>query len=156
MGRIMKKILLALLLASCGFRPMYTGTDMDIYVAPINGIDGIELRNALNAQFGGTHDESAKYKIVVNLGEPVTKYKAFEKTGDAAWQEIVLTADYTITSGDKSVAKGRETASESYSYVSYLVASNASYNNAVKNTISVLAQKIGTRAIAETQSFEDK
>ena len=152
----MKKFILILLLAGCGFRPMYTGTDTDIYVASIAGINGIELRNALNAQFGGVHDENSKYHMVVNLREPVVKYKAFEKTGDATWQEIVMNADYTIKSGENVVYKGRATASESYTYVSYLVASNASYNNAVQNTIYVLAQKIGAKAIATTQQFEEK
>lgn len=135
---------------------MYSGTDVDIYIAPISGINGIELRNALNTQFGGAHDENAKYKMVVKLDEPVTQYKAFEKTGDATWQEIVLNANYTITFGGETISTGNATASESYTYVDYLVASNASYNNAVKNTISVLAKKIGLKAIADTQHFEDK
>ena len=39
----MKKLLLLLLLAGCGFRPMFMDNDTDIYVAPIaSGINGIE------------------------------------------------------------------------------------------------------------------
>ncbi len=150
----MKKIIIilsVLCIAACGFRPMFTGADTDIYVPPIRGINGIELRNALNAQFGGAHDATAEYKLTVDLSEPTTQYKAIEVTGDASWQQVTLTANYTLSRGDEVIARGRESSSESYTFVRYLVAANASYNNAVQNTIGVLAQKIGARAIAETQ-----
>ena len=71
----MKKVfLLSLLLCSCGFTPMFVGSDADIYVAPISGINGIELRNALNAKFGGAHDATAKYKLTVNFGNVNTSF----------------------------------------------------------------------------------
>lgn len=147
----MKKIVLlfALVLSGCGFRPMFSGQDTDIYVSPITGINGIELRNRLNAQFGGQRDATAPYTLAVTLDNPTTQYKALEKTGDATWQEIRLTATYTLRRGDEQIASGRESAAESYTFVRYLVASNASYNNAVRNVIQVLATKIGTRAIAD-------
>ena len=153
-----KKIIVLLgagLLCGCGFRPMYTDTDTDIYVAPISGINGIDLRNSLNAKFGGVRDATARYTLTVNLREPVTQYKALETTGDASWQQIMLTASYTLTADGKTIARGTETASESYSFVRYLVASNASYNNAVQNTIQVLSGKIGARVITETYSYEN-
>ncbi len=149
----MKKIFLVLFLTSCGFKPMFVGQDTDIYVPPISGINGIDLRNALNARFGGQHDETARYTLTVNLSEPVTQYKALEPTGDATWQEISVRANYTLTRDGKQIASGVESAAESYTFVRYLVAANASYNNAVKNTISVLAEKIGARAIAETYRY---
>ena len=150
----MKKLLLVLLLMGCGFRPMFSDNDTDIYVAPIaSGVNGIELRNALNTYFGGQRDATAKYTLDVNLNEPTTKYKALESTGISTWQEILLVATYTLRAGDVVIATGRESASESYSFVRYLVAANASYNNAVKNTITVLAEKIGNRAIAETYKY---
>lgn len=150
----MKKYLLILLLASCGFQPMYTERDTDIYVAPISGINGIDLRNGLNAKFGGVRDANARYTLTVDLAAPVTQYKALETTGDATWQEIVLTANYVLTTDGTEIARGTERASESYTFVRYLVAANASYNNAVQNTIKVLADKIGTRVIAETYRHE--
>ena len=155
----MKKIILSLLvLAGCGFTPMYVGRDSDIYVSPIRGINGIELRNALNAKFGGVHDEKAKYTLTVNLSEPVTQYKALEQTGDATWQEISMSATYKLTDtiSGTVLATGTERASESYTFVRYLVASNASYNNAVKNSLTVLADKIGTRAITATHTLNTK
>ena len=146
----MKKLLLVLMVAGCGFHPMYSDKNTDIYVAPIrSGANGIELRNALNAKFGGQKDATAPYTLDVSLSEPSTEYKALDKTGVATWQEVILTATYTLKAGDKVIATGRETSSESYSFVQYLVAANASYNNAVSNSITVLSEKIGNRAIAE-------
>ena len=135
---------------------MYTSRDTDIYVAPISGINGIDLRNGLNAKFGCVRDANAKYTLTVNLKNPVTRYKALESTGDATWQEIVLTANYTLTADGKQIARGTESASESYTFVRYLVAANASYNNAVQNIIQVLSEKIGTRVIAETYRYEQQ
>ena len=150
----MKKLLLVLLLAGCGFRPLFSDNDTDIYVSPItSGINGIELRNALNTYFGGQKDATARYTLDVVLKDPTTKYKALEATGISTWQEIMLSATYTLRSGDEVIATGEESASESYSFVRYLVAATASYNNAVQNTITVLAEKIGNRAIAETYKY---
>lgn len=151
----MKKILVLLLLAGCGFRPMFSGTDTNIYVDKIDGINGIELRNALNAKFGGAHTMDAPYKLVVRLDTPVETYKGLDTTGTATWRAIKLNAHYDLYAGDKQIASGRESASESYTFVRYLVAANAAYNNAVQNAISVLADKIGARTIAETSKYTD-
>lgn len=142
-------ILLVSIVTACGFSPMYSDKKIDVYVATISGTNGIDLRNALNAKFGSANDAAAKYKLTVKLEEPSTKYKAIQSTGDATWQEVQLRASYTLTEGDKTIATGHETASESYTFVRYLVAANASYNNAVQNTITVLSDKIGSRVIAE-------
>jgi len=147
----MKKLILFLMLVGCSFKPVFSGDDTDVYVAPISGINGIEMRNALNAKFGGIHDENAKYNLKVDLKSPTTQYKALERSGGATWQEVKLTASYVLKDGDKVIARGRETASESYTFVSYLVAANAAYNNAVTNTIRVLSDKIGIQVIAETE-----
>ena len=153
---MLKKVLALLILAGCGFRPVFSGNDTDIYVPPISGINGIEMRNALNAKFGGQHAADAKYTLTINLNTPAVKYKALDETGAATWQEIYMVANYTLKDGDTVVATGRETASESYTFVRYLVASNASYNNAVKNTITVLAEKIGNYAIAAAYDYEHR
>lgn len=155
----MKKIiftLFVLCLTGCGFRPMYSGTSTDIYVTPISGINGIDLRNALWAKFGGQHSSDAKYTLIVDLDEPVTQYKALEQTGDATWQEVSLIAKYSLLYDGKQIASGTERVAESYTFVSYLVASNASYNNAVQNAIRVLSEEIGARAIAETYKYENE
>ncbi len=150
----MKKLLVLLLLAGCGFRPMFSGNDTDIYVEKISGINGIELRNSLNAKFGGARTPGAAYKLVVKLDEPQRTYKGLDVSGTATWQAIKLTAHYDLFAGDNKIASGTEVASESYTFVRYLVAANASYNNAVQNAVSVLADKISSRAIAETQDYD--
>ena len=149
----MKKLIAILLLSGCGFTPMFSGNDTDIYVDKISGINGIELRNALNSKFGGAHETDAKYKLVVQLNAPEKTYRGLDTTGTATWQAIKLYAHYDLFIGDKVIASGNETASESYTFVRYLVAANASYNNAVQNAVSVLADKISSRAIAETQKY---
>ena len=151
----MKKLILLLMVAACSFKPVFSGDKTDVYVAPISGINGIELRNSLNAQFGGIHDQNAKYTLTVNLSEPETQYKAFERAGDAVWQEVKLKASYVLKQGDKEIAASSESAAESYTFVRYLVASNASYNNAVMNTIHQLSEKISMRVITEIQKQEN-
>ena len=155
----MKKILsllFCIVLTSCGFVPMYSGQTTDVYVAPISGINGIELRNALWAEFGNQYGTDATYTLNIQLSTPHTRYKALEQTGDAAWQEVSLTATYTLMHNKETIASGSEHAAESYPFVSYLVASNASYNNAVKNIIRTLSEQISSRVIAETYKFEHK
>ena len=152
----MKKLILLLMVAACSFKPVFSGDKTDVYVAPISGINGIELRNSLNAQFGGIHEQNAKYTLNVDLSEPQTQYKAFERAGDAVWQEVRLNAYYVLKQGDKVVASSSESAAESYTFVRYLVAANASYNNAVMNTIHQLSEKISMRVISEIQKQENK
>jgi hypothetical protein len=155
----MKKILLLMLLSfvsGCGFVPMHSGQTTDIYVAPISGINGIELRNALWVAFGNRYSQDAKYTLNVRLSEPATTYKALEETGNAAWQEVSLHASYQLYANGQQISSGSDYASESYPFVSYLVASNASYNNAVENVIRILSEKISTRVITETYKYEHK
>ena len=152
----MKKILLFLMLAGCSFQPVFSGGDTDVYVAPINGINGIELRNSLNAQFGGAHEDGAKYTLTVNLRDPIKQYKALNRAGSATWQEVKLNASYVLKEGNKEIARGSESASESYAIVGYLVAANASYNNAVLNAINVLSERISMHVITETRKDEFK
>ncbi len=154
----MKKILLCLMLAGCSFQPVFSGGDTDVYVAPISGINGIELRNSLNAKFGGAHEESAenaKYNLTVNLRDPNTHYTALNRAGGATWQEVKLNASYVLKEGNKEIARGDESAAESYAIVGYLVAATASYNNAVMNTINVLSEKISMHVMAEIRKLEN-
>jgi len=154
----MKKILLCLMLAGCSFQPVFSGGGTDVYVAPINGINGIELRNSLNAKFGGAHEESAenaKYNLTVNLRDPNTHYMALNRAGGATWQEVKLNASYVLKEGNKEIARGNESAAESYAIVGYLVAANASYNDAVLNTINVLSEKISMHVMAEIRKLEN-
>ncbi|MCL2017344.1 MAG: LPS assembly lipoprotein LptE [Alphaproteobacteria bacterium] len=156
----MKKLLtllLALTLASCGWTPMYDSgghlrsETRDIYIVPISGTNGIDLRNTLRASWGTVNDTTSKYILSVDLKKPETILKALQITGDATWREVRMTAKYELRdreSGDV-ILSAFDTASESYAFVSDLVAAQASYNNAVQNAIRVLANKIETRVNAK-------
>ncbi len=149
----MKKVLMIFamlpLLCCCGFGPMYrSGEALDIFVLPISGTNGIDLRNSLDGKFGVAGNESARYRLAVNLSEPMTTYKALQKTGDATWQEVKLHATYVLTDNGKEIARGSDTAAESYTFVRYLVAANASYNAAVQSSIKTLGEKISARVLA--------
>ncbi|MDR0804046.1 MAG: LPS assembly lipoprotein LptE [Rickettsiales bacterium] len=150
----MKKLLIALTLGACGFSPMYTETrtaeTAQIFIAPISGTNGIDLRNELIARFNTDNVESAaKYMLSVDLKKPAVSYKALQISGDATWQEIRLTAAYTLKSGDAVVASGTASAAESYTFVRDLVSANAARTNAEQNVISVLAGDIASRINAK-------
>lgn len=155
----MKKIFalcgLLFALCSCGFTPMYSDEMAvqtgNIWVAPISGTNGIDLRNALRAKLGTEKDEaSAKYSLVIDLKNPDTNFKGLQKTGDATWQEVRMTAKYSLTenASGKVLVRGSEVASESYTFVRDLVAAKASQTNATQNTLRLLSDKIGIRVSA--------
>lgn len=140
---------------SCGFTPMYSDElsvkTGEIWVAPISGTNGIDLRNALRARFGDKNEEAnAKYSLNIDLKNPDTIFKGLQKTGDATWQEVRMTASYTLKENASGhvLVKGTEVASESYTFVRDLVAAQASQTNAVQNTLRLLSDKIGTRVAA--------
>ncbi len=140
---------------SCGFTPMYSdelsAKTGDIWVAPVSGTNGIDLRNALRARLGDRNEEStAKYSLNIDLKDPYTNFKGLQKTGDATWQEVRMTASYTLkeNASGRVLVKGTEVASESYTFVRDLVAAQASQTNAAQNTLRLLSDKIGTRVAA--------
>ncbi|MCL2748565.1 MAG: LPS assembly lipoprotein LptE [Alphaproteobacteria bacterium] len=154
----MKKLFCLLsfvLCLGCGFSPMYSDNvssqTADVWVAPIYGTNGIDLRNNLNARFGGGNDqESARYILSVDLRNPDSTFRGLQRTGDATWQEIRMTAKYEVKERDsgKVLVSGTEVAVESYTFVRDLVAAKASQDNAVQNTIRLLADKISMRTAA--------
>lgn len=155
----MKKVFavfsLLFVVCSCGFTPMYSdelsAKTSEIWVAPISGTNGIDLRNALRARLGDKDTEAtAKYSLNIDLKDPDTIFKGLQKTGDATWQEVRMTASYTLKENANGhvLVKGTEVASESYTFVRDLVAAQASQTNAVQNTLRLLSDKIGTRVAA--------
>ncbi|MCL2538157.1 MAG: LPS assembly lipoprotein LptE [Alphaproteobacteria bacterium] len=151
-------IALTLTLFSCGFSPMHaprndatTSTTREIFVAPISGTNGVDMRNSLRARFGFTDGVAARYTLTVDLKNPETIFKALQKTGDATWQEVRVTANYTLTetSTGTVLISATDTASESYTFVRDLVAAQASHNNAVQSAIRILSEKIETRIVAK-------
>ena len=148
---------LLIALCACGFSPMHATRDnasstRDIFIAPISGTNGVDLRNALRAKMNAHNDTAAnaKYTLTVDLKRPETIFKALQITGDATWQEVRMTANYILTDADgNKIVSATDTASESYTFVRDLVAANASYNSAVQSTIRILSEKISTRVTAK-------
>jgi len=126
----------------------------DIYIAPISGTNGIDLRNALRGTWGTDNNISARYALTVNLRNPETIFKALQITGDATWREVRMTATYELRDNETGelLLSAFDTASESYTFVADLVAAQASYNNAVQNAVQVLARKIETRVNARLRT----
>lgn len=155
----MKKIFalcgLLFALCSCGFSPMYSDTlsaqTKDIWVAPISGTNGIDLRNLLRAKLGDNDEEAtAKYSLKIDLKNPYTNFKGLQKTGDATWQEIRMTAKYSLIENatGQVLVDSSEVASESYTFVRDLISAKSSQTNAVQNTIRLLSEKISMRVSA--------
>jgi hypothetical protein len=146
----------AVALCACGFSPMYSDSRVAgaeaVFVEPISGTSGIDLRNALHVRMGGRNDAAgAKYALSVDLQNPDNIYHGLQTTGDATWQEVRMTAHYRLSekATGETILTGAEAASESYTFVRDLVAAKASQTNAVQNTIRLLADKISMRVSAK-------
>ncbi len=153
----MKKFLIlivSIFAVSCGFTPMYDDANnvsdktAGIFVKPIVGTNGIEMRNRLRTRLNPLGDPNpATSELTVKLNGPETIYKAIQKTGDASWMELRFTADYTLRDAKTGnvILTGSETASESYTFVQDLIAAQASQTMAETNAVRVLGDRIGTR-----------
>ena len=146
------------LLYACGFSPVYSDNSKlenkltDIYIAPISGTNGIDLRNHLILAWNTSNSESSKYKLSVKLNKPSTTYKALQRSGDATWEEVKMTASWTLSEGQKVISKSSESASESYTFVSDFISANASKTTAIQNTIKSIADKIEIKVNAKLKS----
>ena len=146
------------LLSGCGFVPMYSNNralaaeQADIYIPPIAGTNGIDLRNHLILSWNTANVPGAKYELKVKLDEPITVYKGLQRTGDATWEEVRITASWTLSAGGVVIARASETASESYTFVSDLVSANASKISATQNAIFGIGQKIEMKVNAKLKS----
>jgi len=139
---------LLIVLSGCGWTPMHSNSRAlqvelsDIYIHPIAGTNGIDLRNYLILNWNTPNIPGAKYELRVQLDEPVTILKGLQRTGDATWEEVRLRAFWTLSKDGKVIAQATEAAAESYTFVSDLVSSTASRTNATQNAIQAIGDKI--------------
>ncbi len=156
----MKKIILflVLFLTACGFHPMYSYDSSEniqtktesIFVKPIVGVYGIEMRNYLRTLLNPYGDpKTNKYELIVNLHTNEI-YKGIQKTGDATWIDIQVYADYELKNLETKevLFKGNDSASESYPVVQDLIAATSSKETATRNAIRVLSENIGIKVQA--------
>jgi hypothetical protein len=121
----------------------------DIYIAPIAGTNGIDLRNRLILAWNTANTGAEKYRLSVNLAAPATAYKALQRSGNATWEEVRITANWTLSQGERTISRSTETASESYSFVPDLVAANASRTTAETNAVNSIGDKIEMKVNAK-------
>ena len=135
-------------LTACGFAPMYSDARAlhmelsDIYIEPIAGTNGIDLRNHLIMNWRTPNNPGAKYVLRVMLLEPVTIYKGLRRSGDATWEDVLMTAEWSLSEGETVIAKSAESAAESYTFVADLVSANAAKISAEQNAIRSIGDKI--------------
>jgi hypothetical protein len=145
-------------LGGCGFTPMYEENRklqdkmLEIYIAPIEGTDGIDLRNHLISKWNTKNLPDSKYKLDVKLNKPTTVFKALQRTGDATWEEVRMTASWTLSEKAKVITKSSESASESYTFVSDLVSANASKTSAMQNAIKIISDSIELKVNAKLKN----
>jgi len=138
----------AALSAGCGFTPVLSDNGRlgaktrDIYIAPISGTTGIDLRNRLIVAWNTPSAEGARYTLAVKLDNPTTIYKGLQTTGAATWEEVRLEASWTLSENGAVIARSHETASESYTFVSDLISANAAKTTAISNAINSIGDKI--------------
>jgi len=134
--------------AGCGFEPVFSDNQRlgaktrDIYIAPISGTNGIDLRNRLIVAWNTPSNEGARYTLTVSLANPTTVYKGLQRSGAATWEEVKLEASWTLSENGAVIAKSHETASESYTFVSDLISANAAKTTAISNAINSIGDKI--------------
>jgi hypothetical protein len=125
----------------------------DIYIAPIAGTNGIDLRNYLILGWNTPNNPDAKYRLSVSLNEPATIYKGLQRSGDATWEEIRINASWTLSAGKKVIIRSSESASESYAFVSDLVSANASKISATNNAIRQISERIEAKVNAKLKKL---
>jgi archaellin len=137
---------------------MYSNADnlqkktVDIYIAPIAGTNGIDLRNRLILGWNTANAGGEKYRLTVRLNEPATIFKGLQRTGDATWEEIRIDASWVLSADDETIAQSRETASESYTFVSDLISANASKTAAIRHAVNSIGDKIEIKVNAKLKN----
>ncbi|MDR1027691.1 MAG: hypothetical protein LBL46_04725 [Rickettsiales bacterium] len=155
----MRKLLTLLLLAACGWTPARREADIvrarthDIYIAPISGTTGIDLRNFLTQAWSAAGTPGARYELSVRLGGATTIYKALDRRGNSQWEEIRVNASWKLSDNGNKIAESSESASESYPVVSDLVAADASRSTAIQNAIRQIGMKIESKVNAKLKDM---
>lgn len=131
-GRIAATLALLLVLAGCGFRPMYGTRSTDpkvaaelsnIYVQPIADREGQLVHNAILVRLnpnGGQHKPRYRLQVVIGVVEAQT-ILATDQTATRA--DVTYTATYELFEGDTLLTQGTFVRDFSYDYL------NEQYSN---------------------------
>jgi LPS-assembly lipoprotein len=140
-------LLICLLLAGCGFHPMYgsaTGPALaSVYVEPIAERDGFELRNALIDALQSDGDERGKaYHLKIVLNEAAQGI-ALQNDATITRYNNTLTARYTLYDAQGNVlTSGTQTEMSAYNVVQSPYATLVASQDSSKRAAQDIAERI--------------
>ena len=151
-----KKLCLFLLIASCGFRPMYKQTPYndlskqtsEISIPPVSGFDGqygIMLRNSLlNKHTPMGKPENPLYILDINLSQPNISDYTIKTNGVASSRIVKINAKYTFKKkGDARVLLNKTVnASVPYNLLNNQFSTEMLKQDAIKLSIEDLSNQI--------------
>ena len=147
-------LLLSVLLAGCGLRPLYGGADgqavtsvfQSVAVAPIEGHAGWLVRNKLRDRLGSDQASPPTYRLLVTLDDNIT---AFGIRGDraATYERRTLRARYQLVDAVTGAVLLDATAGSDagIDIVSSEYATVAAEQSALERLSGQLADQIATR-----------
>lgn len=138
------------LLGGCGFHPLYASGDgggtgaifRAIYVEPIADRSGYELRNSLIDLFDAGGRTQKTYRLAITLQED-QKGVALQTDATITRYNYNVRAHYVLTDAKGAVvARGQESTLSSYNVVASPYATLIAQQDAQKQAVSDLAQRI--------------
>ena len=138
---------LSLVLAGCGFRPLY-GPGLQpqlaaIYVEPMGERDGYELRNTLIDLLGSNGQQAGKrYRLTVNLSQS-SRGVALRNDAAITRYNDTLDASYVLTDlAGTTITTGSQTSLSAYNVANSPYATLAAQRDSSKRAAQDIAQRI--------------
>ncbi len=154
--RLVVAFAVTLLVAACGFRPLYSNTNTlaggtsvhdNIWIDQIPDADGLNLRNALIDRFyhNGTPDSPA-YILKINLTRS-TRDLAIRKNDTTTRAQIVYRADYTLAdrANQQIIDSGSIRAIGSYNILESQYTTIVTQDRASQQALEEMADKLTLR-----------
>lgn len=143
-------ILLCLGLSACGFHPLYGGGGpssnlSSIYVEPVSGGSGYELRNTLIDLLGSNGEARGKaYRLQITLDE-TAQGVALQNDAAITRYNDSLEVDYVLTDADgKVLTKGSQSGLSTYNVATSPYATLAAQQDSDKHAADDIADRIRT------------
>lgn len=142
--------LLCLVLAGCGFHPLYGGARLQpqlqsIYVEPVAERDGYELRNTLINLLGADGQVRGKaYRLQITLNES-NRGVVFRNNATITRYNDTLTVNYVLSdSQGKEITRGTQSSLASFNVAPSPYATLAAQQDSDKRAAQDLAERIRT------------
>ncbi|HEY1707353.1 MAG TPA: LPS assembly lipoprotein LptE [Rhizomicrobium sp.] len=143
----------ALLLSACGFHPLYATQGQDsgagrifssVYVEPISGDAGYEMRNSLiNLLSASDRVTDWRYRLTVTLHDEL-EGSALQNDASITRYNYTLTADYTLTDAKTAtvIKKGKDSSLTAYNVVQSPYATLIAQKDAQRRAGDEIAERI--------------